>query len=103
MSNGAHELPSVWELALFAALALVGLIFGAVVFYRILGLVGVGWALVQAARRRVPVGVEGRTPSFHIQGAAAVAVGLVLASAFGAMAWFAPELSCFFSEGRTCK
>lgn len=98
-----HQLPSLWELVLFALVAVVGLVFGAVMFYRVLGLVGVAWALSHLVFRKIPVGVEGRLPLFHIRGSAAIVVGLLLSGMFAAMAWFAPELSCSLSEGQVCK
>ena len=96
-------MPSRWELLGFAAVALVGVFFGAVAFYRALGLVGAVWALVSMRTREIPVGVEGQPPSFHIRGPAAIAVSLVMTVAFGALAWFAPEVSCYLSEGKACR
>src|SRR5262245_59076358 len=103
MNAESSFVPSRWELLGFVAVALLGVFFGAVVFYRVLGVVGAIWALSQMRSREIPVGVEGHPPSFHIRGVAAVVVSLVLAIAFGAMAWFAPRVACFLSDGQVCR
>jgi len=96
-------MPTLWELLGLAAMLLIGVFFGAVAFYRVLGLVGVAWALSQAITRDIPVGIEGLRPSFHLRGVAAVVVSLVLAALFAASVWFAPELSCYLSDGKVCE
>ena len=103
MNSESHVVPSRWELLGFAAIALTGIFFGAVAFYRVLGVFGCVWALLHLRRREIPVGLEGQPPSFHIRGPSAVAVSLILAVAFGAMAWFAPEVSCYLSESKACR
>ena len=103
MKAESHFAPTIWEFLAFVVMALIGVFFGAVAFYRVLGVVGAVWALSQMRTRAIPVGVEGHPPSFHIRGPAAVLVSLVMAVVFGAMAWFAPEFACLLSEGRVCR
>ena len=102
MNAESSFVPSRWELLGFVAVALIGVFFGAVVFYRVLGVVGAIWALSQMRSREIPVGVEGHPATFHIRGVAAVLVSLALATIFGAMAWFAPQVACFLSDGQAC-
>jgi len=99
----AADVASIWEFVGFAVIALIGIFFGAVVFYRVLGVVGAIWALTRIRSREIPVGIEGHPPSLHLRGIVAVVVSLVLAVAFVATAWFAPEVSCYLSEGRACR
>ena len=103
MSSESHFIPSLWEVVGFVVIALIGTFFGAVVFYRVLGIAGAIWALGQIRSREIPVGVEGQPPSFHLRGASAIVVSLVLAAVFAAMAWFAPEFSCYLSDGKVCR
>jgi hypothetical protein len=86
----------------FIAVVAVSIIFGAVAFYRVLGLLGVLHALVMAWSQNIPVGIEGREPTYYLRGSSAVIAGLLIAAASGALAWFAPEAVCMFSEGRQC-
>src|SRR5262249_52901593 len=94
----AADVASILEVVGFAVIALIGIFFGAVAFYRALGVFGAIWALTQLRSREIPVGIEGHPPSFHLRGIVGVVVSLVLAVAFVATAWFAPEVECYLSE-----
>jgi hypothetical protein len=94
---------SIFHLVEFAAVVAVSFLFGAVAFYRVLGILGAAHGLVIACRRNIPVGIEGREPSFYLQGKAAIVAGVTLALICAALSWFAPEMACYFSEGRECK
>jgi hypothetical protein len=94
---------SLLHTAEFIGLALISLAFGAVAFYRVLGVIGALHALGMIRSRNIPVGIEGQEPQYHLRGRTAVAVGLLLTVAFLALAWFAPEAACFFSQDQKCK
>ena len=78
------------------------MLFGAVAFYRVLGIVGAMHGLGMAWSRNIPVGIEDQEPSYYLTGSCAVIAGLLVTAACSALAWFAPEAACYFSEGRQC-
>lgn len=92
----------VLNLAEFLAIVAVSTVFGAAAFYRVLGIVGAVHALLGALSQNIPVGIEGRAPSFILRGRTAVVVGIVIAIACGALTWFAPLIACVLSEGGEC-
>jgi hypothetical protein len=102
MKSSEWRLPSVFEIVQFVGVVAVYFVFGAVAFYRVLGVVGAAHGLAMVWSRTIPVGIEGRAPSFHVTGASAIVAGLLVAAAGLALAWFAPEAVCYFSEGREC-
>ncbi|MGE3347493.1 MAG: hypothetical protein AB7I35_08665 [Ramlibacter sp.] len=100
--QSTRSLPTIVGILEFVAVVAVDLVFGHAAFYRVLGIVGAAHGLFMAWSRNIPVGVEGQPPSYFLRGKAAVVVGLSLAVAAGALAWFAPQVTCTFSEGRQC-
>jgi hypothetical protein len=52
--------------------------------------------------REVPVGWEGRPPSFHLRGPVAFAIGAVAIAAGIAMVLFAPSVACAIGWAREC-
>jgi hypothetical protein len=94
---------SILHIVEFATVVAISFLFGVVAFYRVLGILGFVHGLAMAWGRNIPVGIEGREPSFYIQGKTAIVVGVALALACAALSWFAPEMACYFSEGRECK
>ena len=105
MKNEEGEGSSISILNIVELLVVIAIsfIFGAVAFYRVLGILGVVHGLVMTWRRRIPVGFEGQTPSFYIEGIYAIIVGTIAVAGFAALAWFAPEMACHFSHGGDCK
>jgi hypothetical protein len=68
----------LFNLVAFAACFIAFAAFGNVAGYRVLGLVCcVGGAVVMYIRS-IPIGIEGRPPSFYISGGAALFVGFLL-------------------------
>jgi hypothetical protein len=96
------SVPTIVEILGFVTVVAVGAVFGAIAFYRALGILGVLSGLFMAWSRNIPVGVEGQPPSFFLRGKAAIAVGLLIAVGCAALAWFAPQVTCALSEGRQC-
>ncbi len=95
--------PRPIDLVAFCALVAIGIFWGAVMFYRAMGIVGALYCLAMAWSRNIPVGVEGEPPSHYLRGRVAVAVGLLLTAAFVSLGWFAPEVACHLSEGKECR
>lgn len=94
---------SILDILEFLVIIAISFIFGAMAFYRVLGILGVAHGLVMTWRRRVPVGFEGQTPSFYVEGIYAIILGIIAVAGFAALAWFAPEMACHFSKGGDCK
>jgi hypothetical protein len=94
--------PFAFEFFQFLAIAAVGMLFGALVFYRLLGIVGAIHGLAMMWTRNIPVGIENKEPSIYLTGTSAVIAGLIFTAACLALSWFAPEVGCYFSEGRQC-
>lgn len=95
--------PRLIDLVAFCALAAIGLVWGAVMFYRGAGIVGALYCLAMACSRNIPVGIEGEPPSYYLRGRVAVAVGLLLTLACASLAWFAPEVACYLTGGKECR
>ena len=95
--------PRPIDLVAFFALAAVGVFWGAVMFYRSAGIVGALYCLAMAWSRNIPMGIEGEPPSYYLRGRVAIAVGLLLTVACASLAWFAPEVACYLSEGKECR
>jgi len=84
-SQTRHRIEWYAGLAFFIAFIGAHLIFGAKAAVKVAGVACVGSGLLWMIRRSVPVGIEGRRPSFYLSGllafivgAAIVAVGVVL-------------------------
>jgi hypothetical protein len=71
------------ELIWFAVLVGVFFIFGAAWTWRLAGLPMAIGGVVTIRQRSLPVGIEGRPPSFYVRGKAAIVAGLLSSSAVG--------------------
>ena len=95
-----------WFLGLaFLAVAMATHFFlGVDALVRVVGIACVLTGLYWAFTRRIPVGWEGRPPSFHLTGPAAVISGILMV-AFGLLLlFFAPVAACLvgWSESSSC-
>ena len=97
-----NRLPTIVGPVLFVAAIAAHWAFGPVATVRVAGaglaLFGVHSLLV----REIPVGWEGRPPSFHLRGPLAVLIGVVAMAAGLAMLVFAPAAACVIGWARDC-
>ena len=71
---------------------------------RVLGVACVATGLAWALRRSVPVGIEGRPPSFILRGLGALLSGLAMVAIGVALLVFAQPAACLlgWAEGKSC-
>lgn len=62
--------------ALFAAFIVADRFFGPIATVRVVGVAFMVCGLVQSVERNIPIGIEGREPSFYLRGKLAVVAGL---------------------------
>ena len=72
------------------------LIFGINTAVKVLGLACVVFGLFCAIDRSVPVGIEGRPPSFFIRGIGALLVGFLMAGLGAFLMLFSNQAACIF-------
>ena len=77
-------------------------LFGPNAFVRVVSIGLVLFGVHSLFRREVPAGWEGRPPSFHLRGPAAMLLGVVAALAGVTMFVFAPAAACALGWAREC-
>jgi hypothetical protein len=92
----------VISLAAFVAIVMVFVFVGNVAGFRVAGVATAVSGLVTVKRGALPVGIEGRPPSFYLTGIWATVGGLAIVALGCALILFAPEVVCYFSKGREC-
>jgi hypothetical protein len=87
----------------FVAAIAVHLLFGIHAFIRVLGVWCMFAGIYWSRKRSIPVGWEGREPSFHLRGPAALAGGVLMLAIGILLVFFAAAVNCFFSESTGCQ
>jgi hypothetical protein len=88
--------------AAFIAIVAMFVFVGNVAGFRVTGVATLMSGLATVKRGDLPVGIEGRPPSFYLRGIWATIGGIAIAALGCALIWFAPEVVCYFSKGREC-
>jgi hypothetical protein len=89
--------------ALFIAAIAVHLLFGIHAFIRVVGVWCMFAGIYWSRKRSIPVGLEGRAPSFHLRGLAALAGGALMFAIGMVLVFFAPAVDCFFGGSTACQ
>jgi hypothetical protein len=82
----------------FAAIVATSLLFGIVAGVRVAGLGCIVSGAIWAVRRSIPVGWEGRPPSYSITGFLALMVGMAMAGLGLALVAFPSQVACLLAQ-----
>ena len=83
----------------FIAFIAAHLMFGAKAAVKVLGVACVATGLLWMVRRSVPVGIEGRAPSFYLGGWGAILAGLAMLAVGVVMLTYAAVAVCLLGWG----
>lgn len=77
-------------------------LFGAHAMVRLIGGGCIACGSYWVITRKVPIGIEGQPPSYHLRGAAAVIAGLLLSSLGIAILFYASVAACVLGWSSEC-
>lgn len=92
------------ELAFFLAFIAADFLFGIAMAVKVLGVATIVTGLMWVYRRNLPIGIEGRPPSYFLRGVPAVLSGIAMIVIGILLVWHSVQASCLlgWASAKVC-
>jgi hypothetical protein len=96
------RLESIVGAVLFVSAIAAHLLFGIHAFVRVVGVACILTGIYWSVERKIPVGIEGQPPAFHLKGLPAVVSGVLMMALGACLLFFAPVAACLLGWSHAC-